>query len=53
VEVSEIRLSVHEIKSVLTSKRVGQADLRELWLRKQQLRNQLRILDELDKLRVF
>eukprot|EP01041_Mallomonas_annulata_P006612 gene6612-13388_t len=52
-DVRSLRVSLHEIKTGVSSKRgVGlQADLRELWLRNKQLEHELRILCDVNTIR--
>ncbi len=51
-EVSELRSSVCEIKSVLTSRKSGQTDLKKLWLQKTELAESLRMLNAIELLKV-
>jgi hypothetical protein len=51
VEVSHLRNSVEQIKTVLTSKKTGQTDMKKLWLQKAELEESLRMLNSLDLLK--
>lgn len=52
VEVSNLRESVEQIKTVLTSKKTGQTDLKKLWLQKTELEESIRMLNALELLKV-
>jgi hypothetical protein len=52
VEVSNLRDSVEQIKTVLTSKKTGQTDIKKLWLQKAELEESLRMLNSLELLKV-
>jgi hypothetical protein len=52
VEVSHLRDSVEQIKTVLTSKKTGQTDMKKLWLQKAELEESLRMLNSLELLKV-
>jgi hypothetical protein len=50
--VAELRTSVGEIKTVLTSRKTGQTDLKKLWLQKTELEETIRMLNSIEQLKV-
>jgi len=50
-EVSTMRESIREIKSVLTSKKTGQTDIKKLWLAKTELEESIRMLNKIEVLK--
>ena len=51
-DISMLRTKLQETKSVLTSKKSGQIPLRELWLKKTEIEETLRILKNLEFIKV-
>lgn len=51
-DIRELRSSLDETKSVLTSKKSGQIPLRELWLRKFEVEETIRILKHIEFIKV-
>jgi hypothetical protein len=47
-----MRESITDIRKVITSKKDGQVELRQLWLRKKELEERIRILDAAEALAV-
>lgn len=52
-DIQGLRKSLNETQSVLTSKKSGQIPLKDLWLKKVELQETLRIVKELESLKVF
>lgn len=51
-DIQGLRKSLNETQSVLTSKKSGQIPLKDLWLKKVELQETLRIVKELESLKV-
>ena len=47
-----LRKSLHETQAVLTAKKSGQIPLKDLWLKKFELEHRLRLVKELETLKV-
>ena len=47
-----LRKSLHETQAVLTAKKSGQIPLKDLWLKKFELEHRLRLVKELEILKV-
>ena len=52
VHYSNLCKSLHETQSVLTARKTGQTPLKDLWLKKMELENRLRMVREIEKLKV-
>ncbi len=52
-DIQGLRKSLNETQSVLTSKKSGQIPLKELWLKKVEVEESLRIVRELESLKVL
>ena len=51
-DIRVLRKSLAETQSVLTSKKMGQIPLRELWLKKAEMEESLRIMKDVDYIKV-
>lgn len=51
-DISRMRESILDIRRVITSKKGGQVDLKQLWFRKKEQEERIRILDAVEKLAV-
>lgn len=51
-EIQLLRKSLSETQSVLTANKSGQVSLRDLWLKKIELQEQLRLVKEIENLKV-
>lgn len=52
-EIQNLRKSLNETQKVLTAKKTGQTSLRELWLRKVELQESIRMVRDIEELKVF
>ena len=52
-DIRTLKKSLSETQAVLTAKKSGQIPLRELWLRKMELEQTLRMVKEIESLKVF
>lgn len=52
-DIAELRKSLKETKSVLTAKKSGQIAMKDLWSKKKELEETLRILHDLEWLKVY
>lgn len=51
-EIQLLRNSLHETQKVLTAKKNGQTSLRELWIRKTELQESIRMVRDIEELKV-
>ena len=51
-DMCTLRRALHETKSVLTAKKSGQIAMRDLWLKKKELEETVRILKDIEWLKV-
>ncbi len=52
-EIRSLRQALSETQKVLTAKKVGQTSLRDLWARKVELQESLKLVKELEELKVI
>ena len=52
-DIRALRGSLLETQSVLTAKKSGQVPLKELWLKKAEVEETIRIINEVEKLKVI
>lgn len=52
-EIKVLKKSLEETKSVLTAKKTGQISLKDLWLKKVELQETLRLVRDLEELKVI
>jgi hypothetical protein len=51
-EIQNLRKSLNETQKVLTAKKAGQTSLRELWMKKIELQESIRMVREIEELKV-
>lgn len=52
-DIQGLRKSLSETQAVLTAKKQGQVPLKDLWVKKVELQESLRMVKELESLKVF